>query len=102
MLTRLLKKARLRRWNALALAAAYPEYASLGGSRSALHMDLFEQFSIGEVAHPRRMKMGSVCVTPAKAGVQAAGASARGTGYGLRQKYAPRFPAFAGAASDAA
>ena len=40
---RLLKKAHLRRWRARALAAAYPEYASLGPSRAALHLDLFEQ-----------------------------------------------------------
>ncbi len=40
---RLLKKAHLRRWRARALAAAYPEYASLGASRAALHLDLFEQ-----------------------------------------------------------
>ena len=39
----LLKKAHLRRWQARALAAAYPEYASLGPSHAALHLDLFEQ-----------------------------------------------------------
>jgi len=41
--SRPLKKAHLRRWRARALAAAYPEYASLGASRAALHLDLFEQ-----------------------------------------------------------
>jgi hypothetical protein len=41
--SRLLKKAHLRRWPARALAAAYLEYASLGPSRAALHLDLFEQ-----------------------------------------------------------
>jgi hypothetical protein len=40
---RLLKKAQLRRWQACALAAAYAEYASLGASRAALHLVLFEQ-----------------------------------------------------------
>ena len=38
-----LKKAHLRRWPARALAAAYLEYASLGPSRAALHLDLFER-----------------------------------------------------------
>jgi hypothetical protein len=41
--SRLLKKAHLRRWRAWALVAAYRKYASLGPSRSALHLDLFEQ-----------------------------------------------------------
>jgi len=41
--SRLLKKAHLRRWCAWALAAAYAEYASLGPSRAALHLDFFEQ-----------------------------------------------------------
>ena len=41
--SRLLKKAHLRRWRARALPAAYPEYASFGASRAALHLDLFEQ-----------------------------------------------------------
>ena len=40
---RLLKKAHLRRWRAWALVAAYRKYASLGPSRAALHLDLFEQ-----------------------------------------------------------
>jgi hypothetical protein len=40
---RLLKKAHLRRWRARALPAAYPVYASVGASRAALHLDLFEQ-----------------------------------------------------------
>jgi hypothetical protein len=40
---RLLKKAHLRRWRARALAAAYLQYASLGPSLAALHLDLFEQ-----------------------------------------------------------
>jgi hypothetical protein len=39
----LLKKAHLRRWRAWALVAAYLEYASLGPSLAALHLDLFEQ-----------------------------------------------------------
>jgi hypothetical protein len=39
----LLKKAHLLRWRARALAAAYPEYASLGPPPAALHLDLFEQ-----------------------------------------------------------
>jgi hypothetical protein len=39
----LVKKDHLRRCHACALAAAYLEYASLGASRSALHVDLFEQ-----------------------------------------------------------
>jgi hypothetical protein len=38
--SRLVKKAHLRRWRARALAAAYAEYASLGPSRAALHLDL--------------------------------------------------------------
>src|SRR5512134_2121005 len=41
--SRLLKKAHLQRWPAWALVAAYLEYASLGPSRTALHLDLFEQ-----------------------------------------------------------
>ena len=41
--SRLLKKAHLRRCRAWALAAAYAEYASLGPTRAALHLDLFEQ-----------------------------------------------------------
>jgi len=51
--SRLLKKARhlsplprrqrARRWRARALPAAYPAYASVGASRAALHLDLFEQ-----------------------------------------------------------
>jgi putative oxidoreductase len=40
---RLLKKTHLRRWRAHALPAAYPAYASVGVSRAALHLDLFEQ-----------------------------------------------------------
>jgi hypothetical protein len=41
--SRLLKKAHLRRCRVCALVAAYLEYASLGSSRGALHLDLFEQ-----------------------------------------------------------
>jgi hypothetical protein len=37
------KKAHLRRWRRRALAAAYLEYASLGASGAALHLDLFDQ-----------------------------------------------------------
>jgi hypothetical protein len=40
---RLLKKARLRRWPASPLAAAYRQYASLGLRQAALYLDLFEQ-----------------------------------------------------------
>ncbi len=40
---RLLKKAHLRRWCGRALVAAYLQYASLGPSRTALHLALFEQ-----------------------------------------------------------
>jgi hypothetical protein len=42
-LSRLLKKAHLLRWRDRALAVAYLEYASLGPSLAALHLDLFEQ-----------------------------------------------------------
>ena len=42
-LSRLLKKAHLRRWHAGALVAAYRKYASLGPARAALHLDFFEQ-----------------------------------------------------------
>jgi len=53
---RLLKKAHLRRWNAQALVAAYLEYASLGLSHSALHLDLFEQPGRKRVfQHPDRL-----------------------------------------------
>jgi len=41
--SRLLKKAHLRRWSALPLAAAYFQYASLGHRHSALHLGPFEQ-----------------------------------------------------------
>ncbi len=43
MTPRLLKEAHLRRWCAWALTAAYAMYASLGPSRTGLHLDLFEQ-----------------------------------------------------------
>ena len=39
----MLKTAHLQRWLAPALAAAYLQYASLGPSRAALHLDRFEQ-----------------------------------------------------------
>jgi len=38
-----LKTAHLRRCHAWTLVAAYLEYVSLGPSRAALHLDLFEQ-----------------------------------------------------------
>ncbi len=51
--SRLPKRAHLRRWRARALAATYPEYASLGTSRAALHLDPFGQPGRGQVLqHP--------------------------------------------------
>ena len=53
--SRLLKKAHLLRWRARALTAAYLQYASLGPSLAALHLDLFEQPGrIRVVQHPAR------------------------------------------------
>jgi hypothetical protein len=53
---RLLKKAHLLRWLTRALVAAYLEYASLGPSRAALHLDLFEQPDRQRVfQHPARV-----------------------------------------------
>jgi hypothetical protein len=41
--SRPLKTAHLLRWAALALVAAYPQYASLGLAHPALHLDRFER-----------------------------------------------------------
>jgi hypothetical protein len=43
MISRLLKKAHLRRWFASALAATYLQYASLGLRQTALQLGVFEQ-----------------------------------------------------------
>ena len=52
--SRLLKKAHLLRWRAWALVAAYRKYASLGPSRSALHLGLFEQPEQRALQQPKR------------------------------------------------
>jgi hypothetical protein len=39
-------------------------YASLGLQRAALHLDLFEQFCMGGLAHPRLRENGTFCHFP--------------------------------------